>query len=45
MKAAERGTDKPAMRISRTDFAGFMIDAVEQGAWIREAPLVWNAKG
>lgn len=45
VKAAERGTGKPAMRINRADFAGFMIDAIEQGAWIRQAPLVWNAKG
>ncbi|MCF1598072.1 NAD(P)-dependent oxidoreductase [Streptomyces muensis] len=45
VKAAERGTGKPAARISRADFAGFLIDAVEQGAWIRQAPLVWNARG
>ncbi|WP_284434620.1 hypothetical protein [Streptomyces sp. TUS-ST3] len=27
------------------DLAGFLLDAVEQGTWIRKAPLVWNAKG
>jgi uncharacterized protein YbjT (DUF2867 family) len=45
VKAAERGTGKPGMRISRADFAGFLIDAVEKDAWIRQAPLVWNARG
>ncbi|MEU1307237.1 MULTISPECIES: NAD(P)-dependent oxidoreductase [Streptomyces] len=45
VRAAERGTDKPGVRINRADFASFLLDAVEQGAWIRQAPLVWNAKG
>lgn len=44
VKAAERGTGKPAMRISRADFAGFLIDIVEKDAWIRQAPLVWNTR-
>ncbi|MYR87455.1 NAD(P)H-binding protein [Streptomyces sp. SID685] len=43
--AAEAGTAKPGPRANRADVAGFLLDAVEQGAWIREAPLVWNAKG
>ncbi|MFD5133676.1 NAD(P)-dependent oxidoreductase [Streptomyces olindensis] len=45
VKAAERGTGRPAPRISRADFAGFLIDAVEKDAWIRRAPLVWNSRG
>ncbi|MER5452953.1 NAD(P)H-binding protein [Streptomyces sp. NPDC002766] len=45
VKAAERGTGKPALRINRADFAAFLIDAVEKGAWIGRAPLVWNTKG
>ncbi|MFD7862254.1 NAD(P)-dependent oxidoreductase [Streptomyces sp. NPDC059783] len=45
VKAAERGSGRPGMRVSRADFAGFLIDAVEKGAWIRQAPLVWNARG
>ncbi|MFF9704960.1 hypothetical protein ACF1FE_27805 [Streptomyces griseofuscus] len=43
--AAEAGTVKPGPRVNRADLAGFLLDAVEQGTWIREAPLVWNAKG
>ncbi|RSM89968.1 epimerase [Streptomyces sp. WAC 01325] len=45
VRAAERGTDKPGMRINRADFAGFLLEAVEKDAWIRQAPLVWNARG
>jgi uncharacterized protein YbjT (DUF2867 family) len=45
VKAAERGTDKPAMRINRADFASFLIDTVEKDTWIRKAPLVWNSQG
>ncbi|MGR3934375.1 NAD(P)-dependent oxidoreductase [Streptomyces sp. BRA346] len=44
VRAAERGTDKPGMRINRADFAGFLLEAVEKEAWIRQAPLVWNAR-
>ena len=44
VKAAERGTDKPAMRINRAEFAGFLIDTVEKDAWIHKAPLVWNSQ-
>ncbi|MFE6926347.1 NAD(P)H-binding protein [Nocardia sp. NPDC057663] len=43
--AAERGTGKPATRINRTALADFMLDAVEQNTWVRQAPLVWNARG
>lgn len=35
VQAAERGTGKPAMRISRADFAGFLIDTVERETGIR----------
>jgi nucleoside-diphosphate-sugar epimerase len=45
LRAAEAGTEKPGMRIYRADLAGFLLDAVEQGTWIRKAPLVWNARG
>ena len=43
IRAAERGTEKPGTRTNRADLAGFLLDSVEQGAWIRKAPLVWNA--
>jgi hypothetical protein len=26
------------------DLAGFLLDAVEQGTWIRENPLIWNTR-
>ncbi|WP_340385651.1 NAD(P)H-binding protein [Streptomyces sp. SS7] len=42
-RAAEAGTDKPGMRISRAGLADFLVDTVEQGTWIRKAPLVWSA--
>ncbi|AQT82406.1 epimerase [Mycolicibacterium litorale] len=42
--AAEPGTAKPGLRVNRADFAGFLLDAVEQGTWIRQTPLVWNTK-
>jgi uncharacterized protein YbjT (DUF2867 family) len=45
VRAAARGTDKPGMKINRADFAGFLLDVVEKEAWIRQAPLVWNARG
>ncbi|MFJ4364876.1 NAD(P)-dependent oxidoreductase [Streptomyces chartreusis] len=45
LKAAEAGTAKPGPRVNRADLADFLLDAVEQGTWIRKAPLVWNAKG
>lgn len=45
VQAAEHGIGKPAMRISRADFAGLPIATVEQEAWIRQAPLVRNARG
>lgn len=41
----QRGTGKPAMRISHADFAGFLIDTVEKDAWIRQTLLVWNSRG
>ncbi|WOX15413.1 NAD(P)-dependent oxidoreductase [Streptomyces sp. N50] len=43
--AAEAGTEKPGRRINRGDLAGFLLDTVEQGTWIRKAPVVWNAGG
>ena len=44
LRAAAPGTDKPGLRISRADLADFLLDTVEQAAWIRQAPFVWNAR-
>lgn len=41
----EIGNAKPGPRVNRADLAGFLLDAVEQGSWIRQAPLIWNARG
>lgn len=41
---AATGNAKPGPRVNRADLAGFLLDAVEQGSWIRQAPLVWNAR-
>ena len=41
---AETGNAKPGPRVNRADLAGFLLDAAEQGSWIRQAPLVWNAR-
>ncbi|MDX3847783.1 NAD(P)-dependent oxidoreductase [Streptomyces europaeiscabiei] len=43
VRATEAGTDKPGTRINRADLAGFLLDTVEQGMWIRKAFVVWNA--
>jgi hypothetical protein len=44
LHAAERGTEKPATFVNRDDLASFLLDTVEQGTWIRQTPLVWNAR-
>ena len=44
LRAAERGTEKPAAFVNRDDLAAFLLDTVEQDAWIRQTPLVWNAR-
>jgi uncharacterized protein YbjT (DUF2867 family) len=41
---AETGNAKPGPRVNRADLAGFLLDAVEQGSWIRQAPLIWNGR-
>ncbi len=44
IRAALRGDEKPATWVNRADVAAFLLDAVEQGTWIGQAPLVWSAK-
>lgn len=44
LKAALRGTEKPDTFVNRDDLAAFLLDTVEQGTWIRQTPLVWNAR-
>ncbi|WP_330269204.1 NAD(P)-binding oxidoreductase [Streptomyces griseorubiginosus] len=45
VRAAEAGTEKPGARINRADLAQFLVQTVEDDAWIRRAPLVWNTRG
>ncbi|MET8852278.1 NAD(P)-binding oxidoreductase [Amycolatopsis sp. NPDC004625] len=45
VRAAEAGTEAPGARISRADLAQFLVQAIEDDAWIRKAPLVWNTRG
>jgi uncharacterized protein YbjT (DUF2867 family) len=44
LHAAEHGTATPATFVNRVDLAAFLLDTVEQGTWIRQTPLVWNAR-
>ena len=44
IRAAAPGTEKPATFVNRHDLAAFLLDTVEQGTWIRQTPLVWNAR-
>ncbi|GID26713.1 NAD(P)-dependent oxidoreductase [Paractinoplanes brasiliensis] len=45
LRAAEAGIEKPGAWINRTDLAQFLVQTIEDGAWIRTAPLVWNTRG
>lgn len=44
LRAAEPGTEKPAPFVNRDDLAAFLLDTVETNTWIRQTPLVWNAR-
>jgi hypothetical protein len=45
VRAAEAGTEKPGARINRADLAQLLVQTIEDDAWIRKAPLVWNTRG
>jgi uncharacterized protein YbjT (DUF2867 family) len=45
VRAAEAGSEKPRATVNRADLAAFLLDTIEQPAWVRLAPLVWNANG
>jgi uncharacterized protein YbjT (DUF2867 family) len=44
VRAAEAGSEKPGRWVNRADLAAFLLDAIDERTWIRQAPLVWNAK-
>lgn len=44
LRAAEYGQDRPGVSISRADVARFLLDAIEQNSWVRQAPLIWNSR-
>ena len=43
LRAGLPAAEKPGTFVSRDDLAAFLLDTVEQGTWIRQAPLIWNA--
>lgn len=43
LRAALAGTEKPGMSVSRAEVARFLLDALEDDTWLRQAPLIWNA--
>lgn len=43
VRAAEAGSEKPGRWINRSDLARFLVETIEQGTWVQQAPLVWNA--
>jgi uncharacterized protein YbjT (DUF2867 family) len=45
VRAAEAGTEKPGTWINRADLAQFLVKTIEDDAWTRKAPLVWNTRG
>ncbi|GIJ73373.1 NAD(P)-dependent oxidoreductase [Virgisporangium ochraceum] len=45
VRAAEAGTEKPGARINRADLAQFLVQTIEDDAWTRKAPVVWNTRG
>jgi uncharacterized protein YbjT (DUF2867 family) len=45
VRAAEAGTEKPGTWINRADLAQFLVQRIENDAWTRKAPLVWNTRG
>jgi uncharacterized protein YbjT (DUF2867 family) len=44
LRAVEPGTEKPARFVNCDDLAAFLLDTVEKNTWIRQTPLVWNAR-
>ncbi len=44
LRAALAGTEKPGMSVSRAEVARFLLDALEDDTWLRQAPLIWNAR-
>lgn len=44
LRAAQPGAEKPAAFVNRDDLAAFLLETVEKDTWIRQTPLVWNAR-
>ena len=42
LRGAAAGDEKPGTEVTRADVAGFLLDSVEQGTWIRQAPIIWG---
>lgn len=44
LRAAEAGTQRPGLTVSRSEVARFLLDELEQSTWTRRAPLIWNER-
>ncbi|WP_287898967.1 NAD(P)-binding oxidoreductase [Arthrobacter sp.] len=44
LRVARAGSEKPGLRVSRTEVARFLLDALEDDTWLRESPLIWNER-
>lgn len=44
VRAAQVEQAKPGFTISRADVARFLLDSLEDDTWLRQAPLIWNAR-
>lgn len=44
LRAAEAGTERPGLTVSRSEVARFLLDEIEQGTWTHRAPLIWNER-
>lgn len=42
LRAAPAGSEKPGLRVSRTEVARFLLDSLEDDTWLRRSPLIWN---
>ncbi|KTS07995.1 NAD(P)-dependent oxidoreductase [Microbacterium testaceum] len=44
LRAALAGAEKPGLSISRVEVARFLLDALQDDTWLRQAPLIWNQR-
>ncbi|MFS0713328.1 NAD(P)H-binding protein [Microbacterium sp. 2P01SA-2] len=42
LRSALAGSEKPGSRVSRSEVARFLVDAIEDDTWLHRAPIIWN---